>query len=48
MTTKIQKAFFDVVNGRNRKYKAWLAPVGGAKQAGKMPKPAALKTAKRK
>ena len=25
--TRIQKAFFDVVGGRNKKYKSWLAPV---------------------
>jgi branched-chain amino acid aminotransferase len=31
VTTKIQKAFFDVVNGRNAKYKAWLTPVHEAK-----------------
>jgi branched-chain amino acid aminotransferase len=32
VTAKIQKAFFDLVNGRNRKYKSWLTPVGrGAK-----------------
>jgi branched-chain amino acid aminotransferase len=27
VTTRIQKAFFDVVGGRNRKYKDWLASV---------------------
>ena len=27
ITTRIQKAFFDVVGGRNKKYKSWLAPV---------------------
>ena len=27
ITTKIQQAFFDVVNGRNAKYHAWLAKV---------------------
>jgi branched-chain amino acid aminotransferase len=42
MTTKIQKAFFDVVNGRNRKYKAWLTPIAAAGKA------AARKPAKRK
>jgi branched-chain amino acid aminotransferase len=31
VTTKIQKAFFDVVNGRNAKYKSWLTPVHDAK-----------------
>jgi branched-chain amino acid aminotransferase len=35
VTTKIQKAFFDLVNGRNRKYKAWLTPVGGGKKGAK-------------
>jgi branched-chain amino acid aminotransferase len=27
ITAKIQKAFFDVVNGKNDKYRDWLAPV---------------------
>ena len=27
ITEKIQTAFFDIVNGRNSKYSAWLAPV---------------------
>ena len=27
ITARIQKAFFDVVNGRNDKYRDWLAPV---------------------
>jgi branched-chain amino acid aminotransferase len=31
LTTKIQKAFFDLVNGKNRKYKSWLTPVAGGK-----------------
>jgi len=31
VTTKIQKAFFDLVNGKNRKYKAWLTPVNDGK-----------------
>jgi branched-chain amino acid aminotransferase len=31
MTTKVQKAFFDLVNGRNRKYGAWLTPVADGK-----------------
>ena len=30
LTTQLQKAFFDVVNGRNRKYKSWLSPVYAA------------------
>jgi len=28
VTAKLQKAFFDVVNGKNSKYSHWLAPVG--------------------
>jgi len=35
VTTKIQKAFFDLVNGKNKKYKAWLTPVGKAGTAAK-------------
>jgi branched-chain amino acid aminotransferase len=35
ITTKIQKAFFDLVNGRNKKYKGWLAPVGNGPKAAK-------------
>jgi branched-chain amino acid aminotransferase len=37
ITTKIQKAFFDLVNGRNKQYKQWLSPVyaGKPKQAKK-------------
>jgi branched-chain amino acid aminotransferase len=31
VTTKIQKAFFDLVNGKNKKYKAWLTPVSDGK-----------------
>ena len=27
ITEKMQKAFFDIVNGRNDKYRDWLAPV---------------------
>jgi branched-chain amino acid aminotransferase len=27
MTQKLQSMFFDVVNGRNPKYKSWLTPV---------------------
>ena len=27
ITTKIQAAFFDIVNGRNPKYQSWLSPV---------------------
>ena len=35
ITTRIQKAFFDVVGGRNKTHKSWLAPVypAGAKGA---------------
>jgi branched-chain amino acid aminotransferase len=37
VTTKVQKAFFDLVNGKNKRYKAWLTPVTGgkAKKGGK-------------
>ena len=28
VTAKLQKAFFDAVNGKNRKYAKWLTPVG--------------------
>ena len=28
ITAKLQKAFFDVVNGKNKKYSHWLSPVG--------------------
>jgi branched-chain amino acid aminotransferase len=37
ITTKIQKAFFDLVNGKNRRYQQWLTPVydGKAKKPGK-------------
>ena len=28
MTAKLQKAFFDVVNGKNSKYSNWLTQVG--------------------
>jgi branched-chain amino acid aminotransferase len=31
VTTKIQKAFFDLVNGKNKRYSQWLSPVYGAK-----------------
>jgi branched-chain amino acid aminotransferase len=31
VTTKIQKAFFDLVNGRNKRYKQWLTLVGEPK-----------------
>jgi branched-chain amino acid aminotransferase len=36
ITGKIQKAFFDLVNGKNRRYQQWLAPV----YDGKAKKPA--------
>jgi branched-chain amino acid aminotransferase len=32
VTTKIQKAFFELVNGKNKKYKSWLTPVAGGKK----------------
>ncbi len=39
VTTKIQKAFFELVNGRDKKHKAWLTPVhdgkAGARKKGK-------------
>jgi branched-chain amino acid aminotransferase len=37
VTAKIQKAFFDLVNGRNKRYQQWLTPVhdGKAKKAAK-------------
>ena len=31
ITEKIQNAFFDIVNGRNRKYHHWLTPVAESK-----------------
>ncbi|HTO48169.1 MAG TPA: branched-chain amino acid transaminase [Burkholderiales bacterium] len=31
VTMKIQKAFFDLVNGKNKKYRAWLTPVNDGK-----------------
>jgi branched-chain amino acid aminotransferase len=33
ITTKIQKAFFDIVGGKSKKYAHWLTPVGAAKAA---------------
>ncbi|MCC6608267.1 MAG: branched-chain amino acid transaminase [Burkholderiales bacterium] len=35
VTAKLQKAFFDVVSGRNAKHKAWLAPVYPGKKKAK-------------
>jgi len=37
VTAKIQKAFFDLVNGKSKRYQQWLAPVyeGKSKKAGK-------------
>jgi branched-chain amino acid aminotransferase len=32
ITTRIQNAFFDLVNGRNKKYREWLTPVHDVKQ----------------
>jgi branched-chain amino acid aminotransferase len=31
VTTKLQKAFFELVNGKNKRYQQWLSPVYGAK-----------------
>lgn len=44
VTAKLQKAFFDLVNGRNRKYKSWLTPVPLAKTKSK---PVAKRAAKK-
>jgi branched-chain amino acid aminotransferase len=40
VTTKIQKAFFEVVNGKNKRYQQWLTPVydAKAKKSGKKAK----------
>jgi len=49
ITEKIQKAFFDIVNGKNKKYAKWLTPIAakGAKKASKAAsKPAGAKKAK--
>jgi len=35
ITEKIQSAFFDIVNGRNKKYAKWLTPVAEGKAKGK-------------
>jgi branched-chain amino acid aminotransferase len=35
LTTRIQKAFFDVVGGRDKKHKGWLTPVSTAKKNAK-------------
>ena len=35
LTTRIQKAFFDVVGGRDKKHKAWLTPVSAPKKKAK-------------
>ena len=46
VTAKLQKAFFDLVQGKNRKYAAWLTPVaakGGKKPAAKAAPKAAAK-----
>jgi branched-chain amino acid aminotransferase len=32
VTTKLQKAFFELVNGKNKKHKSWLTPVAGGKK----------------
>jgi branched-chain amino acid aminotransferase len=31
VTAKLQKAFFDLVNGKNKRYSQWLSPVNDAK-----------------
>jgi len=31
VTTKLQKAFFELVNGKNKKHAGWLAPVNDGK-----------------
>jgi len=43
VTQKIQSAFFDIVNGKNKKYAKWLTPIAAAKGA----KAAAKKAAKK-
>jgi branched-chain amino acid aminotransferase len=52
VTHKIQNAFFDIVNGRDKKYAKWLTPIaaGKTKDAGKKAKPgkAAAKPAAKK
>jgi branched-chain amino acid aminotransferase len=49
VTTKLQKAFFDVVEGRSRKYASWLTPVGAKAPARKAAvKAAGTRTASRK
>ena len=44
VTHKIQNAFFDIVNGKNKKYAKWLTPIGG-KAGAKKDKPAKAKSA---
>jgi branched-chain amino acid aminotransferase len=52
ITGKIQSAFFDIVNGRNKKYAKWLSPIapgkakGNAKKAKSAGKTAAKKAKK--
>jgi branched-chain amino acid aminotransferase len=48
ITEKIQAAFFDIVNAKNKKYAKWLSPVAAAKgKAGnRIAKPAPLKKTK--
>jgi branched-chain amino acid aminotransferase len=48
ITQKVQAAFFDIVNGKNKKYAKWLSPVGatGKAKGAKAAKPAAGKKAK--
>ena len=40
VTRKLQKAFFEVVNGRDQRHSDWLAPVGKLGKPGKAAKPA--------
>jgi len=48
ITAKLQRAFFQVVKGKDKRHKHWLAPVavGKAKSAAGKPKPAAAKPPK--
>jgi branched-chain amino acid aminotransferase len=46
ITKKIQSAFFDIVNGKNKKYAKWLSPIAAAKGAGKAASKTAAKKAK--
>ena len=35
MTTKLQKAFFNLVQGKDKKHQSWLTPVKASKVAKK-------------